>query len=160
MPYSMLILWIALLVIFVVVEACTAQLVTIWFAAGALAALICELAGGENWLQWVLFASVSFVALLITRPLVKKLTKKNMQPTNADRCIGATAVITEEVDNIKGKGAAAVNGVLWTARSSDGTVFKVDEHVTVDRIEGVKLIVKALPQSESTHSGVEPAEIK
>ena len=143
MEYAMMIFWIVLLVLLIIIEAVTAQLVTIWFAAGAAAALVSELCGLKPWLQWVIFIAVSAVALIATRPLVKKMTKKNVQPTNADRCVGQTAVVIEDIDNIEGKGQVHVNGVTWTARSSDGTVFRKDERVTVERIDGVKLIVKA-----------------
>ncbi len=143
MEFTMLLFWIIALVALIVIEAVTAQMVTIWFAAGALGAIIAERLGAEVWLQWVVFVAVSAVALVATRPLVKKLTKTRVQPTNADRCIGQTAVVTEEINNIEGKGQVHVNGVTWTARSSDGTVFKKDERVTVERIDGVKLIVKA-----------------
>ncbi|MBR3817680.1 MAG: NfeD family protein [Clostridia bacterium] len=139
----MMIFWIVLLVVLIIVEAVTAQLVTIWFAAGAAAALIAELCGLQQWLQWVIFIAVSAVALIATRPLVRKVTNKTVQPTNADRCIGQTAVVTEDIDNVEGKGQVHVNGVTWTARSSDGSVFRKDERVTVEKIEGVKLIVKA-----------------
>ena len=142
MEYAMMIFWIVLLVVLIIVEAVTAQLVTIWFAAGAAAALIAELCGLQQWLQWVIFIAVSAVALIVTRPLVRKVTKKAVQPTNADRCIGQTAVVTEDIDNIEGKGQVHVNGVTWTARSSDGSVFRKDERVIVEKIEGVKLVVK------------------
>lgn len=143
MEYAMIIFWIVLLVVLIIIEAATAQLVTIWFAAGAAAALVAELCGLQPWLQWAIFIAVSAVALVATRPLVKRMTSKKVQPTNADRCIGQTAVVTEDIDNIGGKGQVHVNGVTWTARSSDGTVFRKDERVTVEKIEGVKLIVKA-----------------
>ena len=143
MEYAMLIFWIVLLVVLGIVEAATAQLVTIWFAAGAAAALIAERCHAPEWLQWIVFIAVSVIALIATRPLVRKATKANRQPTNADRCIGQTAVVIEEINNIEGKGQVHVNGIPWTARSLDGTVFKKDELVTVERIDGVKLIVKA-----------------
>lgn len=140
--FTMLIFWIVMLVIFIVVEAVTAQMVTIWFAAGAAAALVAELLGAQAWLQWIIFVAVSAIALIATRPLVKKLTKTRVQPTNADRCIGQTAVVVEDINNLEGKGSVRVNGVVWTARSSDGTQFSKNEHVTVEKIDGVKLIVK------------------
>ena len=142
--YAMLIFWIALLVVLVVIEAVTAQLVTIWFAAGAAAAIVAELLGAQSWLQWLIFITVSTVTLIVTRPLVRKATKQKIQPTNADRCIGQTAVVTEDIDNIAGKGQVHVNGITWTARSSDGTVFAKDQQVKVERIDGVKLIVTSL----------------
>lgn len=140
--YAMLIFWVVLLILLIIVEAVTAQMVTIWFAAGAAGAIVAELLGAQVWLQWVVFIAVSAIALVVTRPLVKKLTKTKVQPTNADRCIGQTAVVTEEIDNIAAKGQVNVNGAVWTARSSDGSVIGKDEKVTVEKIDGVKLIVK------------------
>lgn len=143
MEFSMLIFWVVMLVILIVVEAVTAQMVTIWFAAGAGAALVSEILGAEVWLQWIIFVAVSAITLIATRPLVKKLTQTKVQPTNADRCIGQTAVVVEDIDNVDGKGLVQVGGITWTARSSDGTVFRKNEQVTVEKIDGVKLIVKS-----------------
>ena len=140
--FTMLIFWIVLLVVLIIVEAVTAQMVTIWFAAGAAAAIVAELLNAQVWVQWIVFIVVSAITLIATRPLVRKLTKTKVQPTNADRCIGQTAVVIEEINNVDGKGQVHVNGVYWTARSADGTVFKKDERVTVEKIDGVKLIVK------------------
>lgn len=140
--FTMLIFWIVLLIVLIVVEAVTAQMVTIWFAAGAVAAIAAELLGAQVWLQWTVFIVVSVIALVATRPLVRKLTKTRVQPTNADRVIGQAAVVTEEIDNIAAKGQVSVGGAVWTARSSDGSVIGKDEKVTVENIEGVKLIVK------------------
>lgn len=141
MEFSMLIFWIILLILLIIVEAVTAQMLTIWFAAGALGAIVAEVLGAEIWLQWVVFIAVSVVALVATRPLVKKLTKTKLQPTNADRCIGQTAVVTEEINNLAGTGQAYINGSVWSARSSDGSVIGKDEKVIIEKIEGVKLIV-------------------
>lgn len=143
MEFTMLIFWIVMLVILLIVEAVTAQMVTIWFAAGAAAAIAAEILGAQVWLQWIVFVAVSAVALIATRPLVRKLTKTRVQPTNADRCLGQTAIVVEDIDNIEGKGQVQINGIVWTARSSDGSTFKKDERVTVEKIDGVKLIVKA-----------------
>ena len=143
MEFNMLIFWVVMLVVLLVVEAVTAQMVTIWFAAGAAAAIAAEILGAQVWLQWIVFVAVSAITLVATRPLVRKLTKTKIQPTNADRCIGQTAIVVEDINNIEGKGQVHVNGVVWTARSSDGSIFKKDEKVTVEKIDGVKLIVKA-----------------
>lgn len=142
--FSMLIFWVVLLIILIVVEALTAQMMTIWFAVGAVAAIVAELLGAQTWLQWVAFVIVSVIALVATRPLVKKLTKTKIQPTNADRCIGQVAVVTEDIDNMAAKGQVSVNGTIWTARSSDGTVIPKDEKVVVEKIEGVKVVVKKI----------------
>ncbi|MEE1011625.1 MAG: NfeD family protein [Acutalibacteraceae bacterium] len=140
--FAMLIFWVVLLILLIVVEAVTAQMVTIWFAAGALGAIVAERLGAQMWLQWVIFIAVSAAALVLTRPLAKKLTKTNAQPTNADRCIGKIAVVTETINNIDAKGQVNVDSAIWTARSSDNSVIEKDEKVTVEKIDGVKLIVK------------------
>lgn len=134
--------WIVLLVVFLILEAVTVQLVSAWFALGALCALIANLAGlGMIW-QIVLFLVVSAICLIATRPLVKKLTAAKIQKTNADRCIGAEAVVLEEINNLKSTGLVKAMGNTWTARSADGSVIPKDVVVIVRKMEGVKLIVE------------------
>lgn len=142
MEQYMLAFWIVALIAFVIIEALTAQLLTIWFAVGSVAALIAEMLGAEVWLQWTVFVAVSAVVLIATRPFVKKLTKQKLQPTNADRCIGEIAVVTEKIDNIAGKGAVKVNGIEWSARTQSGETIESGNTVKVIKIDGVKLIVE------------------
>lgn len=142
MEKYMLAFWIVMLVAFVVIEASTAQLLTIWFAVGSLAALISQMLGADIWLQWLIFVAVSAIVVAATRTLVKKYARPKVQPTNADRCIGQTAVVTEDIDNVAGKGAVKVNGIEWSARSESGKTIKTNETVTVAKIDGVKLIVR------------------
>ena len=116
--------WLALLVLFIITEVATVQLTTVWFAGGALVALILAAAGAENILiQIIVFLLVSIILLVATRPLVKKHINRKSQPTNADRCIGSKAIVTEEINNLLGKGAAKVNGVEWTARAEDNEII-------------------------------------
>ncbi len=139
---ALTVIWIVMLVIFLVMEAATVQLVSAWFALGALCALIANLCGvGVIW-QIVLFLVVSAICLIATRPFVKKLTAAKIQKTNADRCIGAEAVVLEEIDNLQSVGLVKCGGNTWTARSADGSVIPQGAVVTVERMEGVKLIVK------------------
>ncbi|MCR4616305.1 MAG: NfeD family protein [Clostridiales bacterium] len=142
MDNIMPVFWIILTVVLVVIEAATVQLVTIWFAAGSVAALVSELLHAPIWLQWVIFFGVSVLTLLLTRPFVKKMTAKKIQPTNADRCIGQTATVLEEINNVAATGLVSVGGVNWTARSLNGEIIKPGEEVTVKKIEGVKVIVE------------------
>lgn len=136
-------IWLILLIFFIVTEAITAQLTTIWFAAGALVSLILSLAGIENIpVQVIIFVLVSLISLIATRPLVKKLTYKNKQATNADMCIGQQAVVISDIDNLKSTGQVKINGNIWSARSIDGKFVPSGETVTVRSIEGVKLIVE------------------
>lgn len=139
------VLWIAIMLIMLAVEAATVSMVSIWFAGGALCAMIASLCGGGILLQVILFLVVSSILLICLWPLRNKLLKKKIQPTNADRVIGMTAVVTENVDNIHGSGAVQVDGKVWTARSSDGTKLMPGMLVRVDRIEGVKLYVSKEP---------------
>ncbi|MBE6828566.1 MAG: NfeD family protein [Ruminococcaceae bacterium] len=135
-------IWVVLLIGFSVIEAVTVQLVSVWFAVGSLAALIASLFKVGVVGQLVIFLVVSIICFIITRPLVKRFSQNKIQSTNADRCIGQTAVVTEEIDNIKASGQVKVNGNIWTARSENGEIIPVDSMVTVIKIEGVKLIVK------------------
>lgn len=138
---NMSIVWLALMVLLLILEAATAGLTSIWFALGALAALIASLFGGALWLQLVWFLAVSVLTLWLTRPLALKYLNSRRVATNADRVIGAEAVVTEDIDNIAGSGAVHVDGHEWTARSGSGANIAKGAVVRVERIEGVKLIV-------------------
>ena len=139
------ILWIAVLVVMLIVEASTVSLVSIWFAGGALCAMIVSFLGDHILLQLCLFLGVSCILLAMLWPVRSKLLRRRIQPTNADRVIGMTALVTEDVDNIQGTGAVQVDGKVWTARSADGKPLSAGELVRVERIEGVKLYVSRIP---------------
>ena len=136
------IVWIAAIVIFGVVEAATAGLTSIWFVLGSVAGLIAAVCSAPIWLQVALFFAVSIAALAFTRPLVVKLMKKDIKPTNADRVLGAVGRVTERIDNALPSGAVYIDGKTWTARSADGEVIEPDAAVRILRMEGVKLIVQ------------------
>ncbi len=138
----MVFVWIGALVAFIVIEAFTIQMVTVWFAVGSLAATVAALCKAELWVQILVFLAVSIVTLVATRPFVKKFTGLQYSPTNADRYIGDTAVVTASIDNLNETGEVRIKGSTWTARSEDGGIIEKGETVTVQRIEGVKLIVK------------------
>lgn len=134
--------WLALLIIFGIVEAATAALTSIWFAAGALAGTVAALLGGPLWLQILLFLAVSAATLAATRPLVRRYVDSRKVPTNVGRLIGQTARVTEDIDNIAGTGAVYIDGKTWSARSTDGASIPKDTLISVQRVEGVKLIVE------------------
>ena len=138
----MYIVWAIAILGFAVLEGLTVQLVSIWFVLGAAAALVAALCGANFTVQIVLFAAVSVISLLLTRPFVKKWLKIKAESTNADRCIGARAVVTERIDNLAATGQVKVQGAVWTARSESGAVIEAGQTVTVKHIEGVKLIVE------------------
>lgn len=134
--------WLVALLIFAVAEAITVSLVSIWFVVGALAALIAAGVGAPVWLQVVLFLVVSIVMLALLRPFVRRVSKSKPEATNADRHIGRTALVTEEIDNLRQTGAIRLDGVVWTARSDSGQVIPVGTTITVKRIAGVKAFVE------------------
>ena len=134
--------WLIAMVALLVIEAIVPGLVSIWFAAGALLALMLSLIGVDLWLQFTCFLVVSLVLLALTRPLAKKYVNAHTTPTNADRLLGADCVVTEEIDNLRGTGAVSVDGKVWSARmeTPDGKAPK-GAVVKALRIEGVRLIV-------------------
>ena len=142
------ILWLAALVFFLILEGATAQLVSIWFVFGAAAALVVSLLHGQLWLQIAVFVVVSGVALVLTRPIIRRLTKGRVLPTNADRILGTECLVTEAIDNLAGTGAVSAGGKTWTARSVDGSDIPVGTLVTVQSIEGVKAIVSASAENK------------
>lgn len=144
----MMAFWLVMIFIFAMIEGATAGLTSIWFAIGALAAMIAASAGGQLWLQIVLFLAVSAVTLLLTRPLVKKYVNPRKIRTNADRAIGRECRVTEEIDNVSATGAVMLDGVTWTARSEENERIEKDTLVTVTRIEGVKLYVVRAPVAQ------------
>ena len=137
-------MWLALLVIFAASEAATVGLTSIWFAAGALMALIAALLGGPLWVQLTLFLAVSLLCLLAVRPLARRHLNDKVVPTNADRVIGAEAQVTQDIDNVHGKGTVVIRGVTWSARSEDGGAIAAGSMVRVLRIEGVKVFVEPI----------------
>ncbi len=139
---KMMIIWIALATVFAIVEACTVQLVSIWFTIGALAALIAETLNASEMIQIIIFVVASVVTLILTRPFVKKFSASKIQPTNVDMNIGQEAVVTQNINNTEAMGTAKIKGVEWTARSADGNEIPKGEIVKVKAIEGVKLIVE------------------
>lgn len=142
-PSGTIAFWVAALVVFLIVEAVTAGLVSIWFVFGSLVALICAALGAAVWLQIFWFVIVSVATLVLTRPLVKRYVDSRSVATNADRSIGRAAVVTERIDNLAATGAVKLDGVVWTARSTDdAAAIETGERVTVRAIEGVKLIVE------------------
>ena len=138
----MTIVWTAAIILFGVVEALTAGLVSIWFVAGALAALVAAFVDASLGIQLALFLIVSAGALALTRPLLRKITAASVTPTNADRVLGAAARVTETINNEISTGAVYADGKTWTARSADGSVIPAGKQVYVEAMEGVKLLVK------------------
>ena len=135
------IIWLLLVVVFLLAEAATVTVISLWFAAGALAAMATALLGGGVWLQAGVFLVVSAIALTALRPLVRKYLTPKLTATNIDSVIGSVGIVTAVIDNVAAAGQVKLNGMEWTARSSSGEVIPAGTQVTVERIEGVKVFV-------------------
>lgn len=135
------IIWLLLVVVFLIAEAATVTVISLWFAAGALAAMATALLGGGIWLQAGVFLVVSAIALTALRPLVRKYLTPKLTATNIDSVIGSVGIVTTAIDNVAAAGQVKLNGMEWTARSSSGDSIPAGTQVTVERIEGVKVFV-------------------
>jgi membrane protein implicated in regulation of membrane protease activity len=136
--------WFSLAILLLVVELATTQFVSIWFSASALVTGLIVSIFEDIGLVWqgLIFVALSVVAHIATRPLVKKLSsQKNGKKTNVDLNIGKTAVVTEKINNIMETGAVKINGLVWTARSEDGSEIDEGEVVIFKRVEGNKAYV-------------------
>lgn len=138
-----LFIWGALFVILILVESATAQLVSVWFAAGSLAAMIASVFIDSLWIQLLIFIVVSLVLLLATRPFVQKLRLRH-EATNADSAVGQEGITIVEINNIMEEGRIKLQGLSWNARSEDDQVIPVGTKVRVVRIEGVTAYVTSL----------------
>lgn len=133
--------WLALLVIFLIAEAATVTMVSLWFAAGALVSLVAALLGAPVWLQTVLFLAVSAGLLACLRPLVRSRFIRSRSATNIDSVIGSRGYVTEQIDNVSATGRVKLGAMDWTARATSGAVIPAGTLVQVDNIEGVKVFV-------------------
>ena len=150
---SMSLFWLVAMVLFGVLEAVTVGLTSIWFALGALGALAAAAASAPVIVQIVVFLGVSFLALLLVRPLAQRFVNDRKVATNADRVIGREAVVTQAIDNLKGEGQVNVSGAVWTARSQEEAPIPAGARVRVLRIEGVKVIVSPVPEGAAVSGG-------
>ena len=135
-------IWVGVMVIFGVLEAATVGLTSIWFVVGGVGGLVVAMLNGAVWLQLVVFFVVSIGCMIAARPLVVKYINQTTVATNADRVLGATARVTEAIDNTVPVGAVYVDGKTWSARSETGENIAVDTLVRVTRMEGVRLFVE------------------
>ena len=135
------IIWLAIMIVFLLVEAATVGMVSLWFAGGALVAMIASLLGGKLWLQLVLFGAVSAILLIALRPVTKRFFTPNLTPTNVNSVIGKEGFVTVAINNYTAVGTVKLGAMVWSARSTDGSPIPEGELVRVDKVEGVKVFV-------------------
>lgn len=135
--------WLVALVALVIIEISTMGLTTIWFAAGALVAILAAALGAPLFVQIALFLIVSVLLLVFTRPLAVKFFNNDREKTNVDSVIGKKGIVTGQIDNLQGTGQVTLNGLEWTARSAqEGKVIAEGSVVVIRDVQGVKLIVE------------------
>lgn len=138
----MIYIWLGVVVLSLIIEAFTTELISVWVAGGALVALILSAINGvPYYAEIIVFVVLSVVLILFTRPMCKKYLMRNERKTNVDTLIGVKCVVSEEITALK-HGKVKIYGVEWTAIPSDGATIEKDKVVEVLAIDGNKLIVK------------------
>ena len=138
----MVFVWLVIAVVLGIFEAATVALVSIWFAIGAVAAMVPAYFNAPFWVQILVFILVSALCFVFTRPFFKKIIRVNKQPTNVDRLVGQEGVATDDIENIECRGKVFISGLTWSARSETGELIPQGAVVTVKKIEGATLIVE------------------
>jgi len=137
------VIWLGIAIIMLVIEIATTGLATLWFAVGAIVAMIMDLCGASVAAQIIVMALVSIVCFILcmiwVKPKLETLRKKNVQRTNADRLIGREGIVIVPLNATDGKGQVKVDGQIWSAKADED--FAEGTKITVLSIEGVKLVV-------------------
>ena len=144
------IFWLGAMIVFLLAEAATVTLVSIWFAAGALAAIVVALTGGGLGFQVTVFLLVAALLLISLRGVVRKYLRPGMVRTNVDAVIGTTGIVTTPINNVAALGQVKLGGMEWSARSTDGSHIPEGTLIRVDRVEGVKVFVSLAEQPVET----------
>lgn len=138
----MVIVWLIVFAVAMIVEAGTTALVSVWFAAGALGAMIAAEMGASVIVQLVVFALLAGLLLIFTRPILKKLFPHRFIPTNSELDIGKTAVVIETINSVNGEGRVRLAGIDWAAVSADGSCISEGESVIIKEIRSSRVVVE------------------
>lgn len=136
--------WLAAIVVLLIVEANTANMTTIWFAVGAIAAFVASQLNAGLVAQAAVFVAVSLAAVLLTRPLVQKWKAAPTAPTNADRNLGRRATVLTPVAPGR-PGRVRLDGVDWAARPAGDFALQPGEQCVVTAMESTVLLVAPAP---------------
>ncbi len=146
---EMMIVWLVVLIVAIAIELGTLGLTSIWFAGGALLAVVAAAFSFPIWLQGLIFLVVSLLLMAFTRPVAVKYFNKDRVRTNVESMVGRQAIVISEIDNLQGIGQVTVGGQEWSARSEDDKLhMEVGTVVVVVAVSGVKLIVREDPQMQ------------
>ena len=135
--------WFYIFLAFLIVELMTINLVTIWFAIGALVAFIMAMYGASYDVQITVFLVVSFALLIPLKPWADRQFNKTRAKTNLEALVGKIALVEETIDTPNDMGKVKLDGMEWSAKTENlEEIIPVGELVKVIKIEGVKLVVK------------------
>ena len=152
---EMMVVWLVILIVSIAVEVATLGLASIWFAGGALVAVVFAALSLPVWLQILVFLVISLLLMVFTRPIALKYFNRDRIRTNVESMVGRQAIVISEIDNLQGIGQVTVGGQEWSARSeADEQHMAVGTVVQVVAVSGVKLIVREDPQMQKIHGGV------
>ncbi len=142
MSFTPPVVWLIIFIGLLVFEIVTMGLTTIWFAGGALVAALVSVFEVGVPVQIMVFLVSSVVLLILTRPIAMKYLNQKVEKTNTERLIGLDTIVIEKIDELHGTGKVRINGIEWSAMSSNANEkFEVDDVVTIKGIQGVKVIV-------------------
>jgi len=133
--------WLILAGIFIIAEIVTMGFLIFWLGLGALCAMIVSFFTDNIIIQTAVFVITSTLFICLTRPLAKKLNKKDKKETNVNAIIGKKAIVLKDINPTLGVGQIKVDGQVWSAKCEDGTTIKQDTEVLILTIEGVKAVV-------------------
>jgi membrane protein implicated in regulation of membrane protease activity len=134
--------WLIAAILLAILEAETQGMVSLWFSIGAVVTFLVALAGASVTAQFIVFVIVSGGMLYFLRPFARNYLKVKTVKTNSDRFVGGKGEVIQEIIYVKGGGQVKIQGQIWSAQSSDGSDIPLGSSVEVEKIAGVKLIVK------------------
>ena len=138
-------IWLILSGLFLVLEIVTVGFLVFWFAIGAFIAMLVSFFTENAIIQTLVFLISSTALLFITKPFVNKVTFKDSSiKTNAFKIEGKLAKVIKDIDPIEGKGQIKINGEIWSAKSYNDTYISTDTDVIIEKLDGVKALVKPL----------------
>ena len=137
--------WLIIFIFLIFVEMATINLVSIWFAIGAIASCILSIYVDNLIIQLGCFVITSTICLILTKSIISKIKNHKITPTNLDRVIGDIGIVTEDIDEFN-NGEVKVDGKTWTATSKE--TLKVGTKVKIVSINGVKLNVKSIKEDD------------
>ncbi len=138
-------IWIAVIILAVVAELTTDQLIAIWFIPGAIVSTILNYVGLDIIWQIIIFLVITLIGIFFLRHLLVAYTRTHEVKTNVEAIIGEKCVVTERINNFAGCGQVKVHGQIWSARGCfEDDIFEVGEVLNIVAIEGVKVICKKI----------------